>query len=523
MGFISELAKAAALQKASFPGANQGRETWRQIFGTDKETSRDRPKPTPESYDSNISSANSIKRLLVAMRSNAPGGWSDDRYTQSQKFTGVTYVAVHRISQQLQQAEFQVFEKDPDAPDGKRPIDRHHPSYALVELLEKPNPEDSFGDLMYQWSLQRRLTGSALTWMVPNKLEKPMELYPIPTAMAIPMPVMQGEFPYGYYQVQPVYPYGPFSSYPTPISAVGARIPSNWMMKFKYHHPLLRYDGYSPLTALRLQLDELESIDRSRWYLAKRKINPSAVLDMSEMEGQDPLPEEEIDRLHAEFEAQLMGPENQGRLFVPPPGTKLQAWDGDKDIQDKEGWGQLLDFSLGGGFGITKPAAGMVEDSSYSTLFATMKQLNLITLDPDCSYIGAKLTRFLAPFYGENLIVEVRCKRIDDPEIKGNKLKMLMDAKAITKNEVRQELEMPMTQEEWGEEIAGLDTAEQAEAEKDVAQADKFQMQANEDGGDEDQEKKEIEKSRPTPGKLSQGALGPRKFLNGFHRNGVHR
>src|SRR5260370_35899679 len=107
------------------------------------------------------------------------------------------------------------------------------------------------------------LMGKALTWMVPNKLKTPMELYSIPTAIAIPQPAINPDFPDGYYRIQPIYPYGPFSSYPTPATAVGAPIPAQWMLRVKYPHPLLRYDGYSPMTVLRLQQDEIESIDRS--------------------------------------------------------------------------------------------------------------------------------------------------------------------------------------------------------------------------------------------------------------------
>jgi hypothetical protein len=65
----------------------------------------------------------SFVRLLEAMRSNAPGGWTDDRYEQTLRhFVGISYVAIHRLCTQLSRAEFQVFHEDPDHPDGRRPV-----------------------------------------------------------------------------------------------------------------------------------------------------------------------------------------------------------------------------------------------------------------------------------------------------------------------------------------------------------------------------------------------------------------
>lgn len=417
---------------------------------------------------------------------------------------------LHRCGEQYAQSEFQVMEKDDAHPDGKKQVGKGHPGYGLVELLEKPNSTDSFGDWMYNCSLQMGLTGKALTLMVPNMLgDKIIELYSIPTATAIPQPQMNADYPEGYYRIQPLYPYGPFSSYPTPSTAVGAPIGAQWMMEFKYPHPLLRYDGYSPLTALRLHLDEIESMDRSRWYKMLRTVDPDAVLSFDEMEGMQPLPEPEIERMRVEFANQFQGPENAGRLFVTPPGGKLDPWGSPpKDMEYQAGWEQLTSFAMAG-FGITKPAAGMVEDSSYSTLFATLKQLHLLTLQPQCNRIAAQLTRRLAPFFGKDLIVEIRCPRIDDHDVANGQMNVLISGKAITKNELRKKMGLSATKEEWGEEIAGAE-AKQA-----------GWMEAPQIPGQEQlprEEPMEVTQSRPNPGNLSVGALGPRKVLNGFRR-----
>jgi phage portal protein BeeE len=532
MGFISGLISA---QKSTPPiqrAHEASRNLWRETFGLQATLKEDgnRQAPVPGgSYGRSLATNSaSFKRLLEAFRSRAPGGWSDERWEQSRHFTGIQYVAIHRLCEQFQQGEFQVFKKDENAPDGRRPITKYDlpengrqaRPYDLVELLEKPNVEDSFGDLMYRWLQQMSLTGSALTWMVPNVLGAPYELYSIPTALAIPQPVVNPDYPDGYYRIQPVYPYGPFSSYPTPSSAVGAAIPAQWMLKFKYPHPFLRYDGYSPQTALRDHIDLVEQIDRSRHYGMRRSINPSAVLNFEEMEGAVPLPEEEIDRIRAEFEASHQGPENSGQLYVSPPGGKLEQWGSRPiDMDYPRGWDQLVSFVLGG-FGITKPAAGMIDDSSYSTLFATMKQLYWQTLEPMCYRISSQLTRTLAPFFGDDLIVEVRCKRIDDHEVKNVRLNLLLQAKAMTKNELRKELEMPLTPEDWGSEIAGMvDEGEMQTAGKTGGTG---VVSEDGDGAAGHQEAMRllpsvISASRPDPGAMGLGSMG------GFDQSGIDR
>lgn len=539
MGFISQLAQGKA---GLTPISRRGQETWRQIFGTSKEDGgkeprRNQPKQSVApggSYGrSSISGGVAYKHLLEAMRSKAPGGWTDDRYEQSRHFVGMAYVAIHRKCTQLQQAEFQVFRKDKHSQDGKVPVEEEDPPegdrlckpYDLVKLLEKPNNQDSFGKWMYRLGQQKSLTGQGLTWIVPNQLGNPVELYCVPTALAIPQPAVNPDYPNGYYRIQPLYPYGPFSNYPTPTTSVGAAIPAEWMMRMLYPHPLLRYEGYSPMTAMRLHLDELESMDRSRWYSMKRTFRPNAALNFKEMEGAQPLPESEIERIHAEWENEWQGPENVGRIIVGTPGADLELLGTSPiDMDYQQGWDQLCSFILGG-FGITKPAAGMVEDSSYSTLFATLKQLNLITLDPEVDDVAADITRYIAPYFGDDLIVEIRCKRIDDHDVNFSKVDKLTNLKGMPKKVIEVALKLldipiedGMVEElsKAGEQeggapggMPGMPGAEQpAEGgpeelgQEALAPAD--EVEANPE---------EVEEERPNPGNLSQGALGPRKSL----------
>lgn len=504
------------------------RATWRDVFGRAANLKEDglappAAAPDPNRRRSTASSANAFKMLLAAYQSASPGGWSEDRWEQSRHYVGITYVAVHRCAEQFQQGEFQVYVKDPSTPDGRRPVTPEDPPqagrrcrpYELVQLLENPNRQDSFGSLLYQFFMQMSLTGTFLNWLVPNEYGYPMEMYPVPTALAVPGPATQPDFPQGYWRIQPVYPYGPFSSYPTPMSAAGATIPAEWVMRVKYEHPYLRYDGYSPLTALRYHVDLVEMIDRSRHYSMRRSIQPSAVLSFEGAEEAQPLPEEEIERIRSEFEQSHQGPENAGNIFVTPPGGKLDQWGvRPAEMDYRNGWDQIVSFVLGG-YGITKPAAGMIEDASYSTLFATMKQLYWQTLDPLCSRISSSLTKHLAPYFGDNLQVVVNAKRIDDHDVKLAKLGMLASSAALTVNELRKELDMPATPEPWGAERVGMPAGPGFPPLSNPLGL--VQKPGPGPGGLEEEHlqdasrllPQEVSNSRPTPGAAGDGALGP--------------
>lgn len=505
--------------KAVSPSSDRGSSMWREIFGTPKERATPYGKqPVPGgSWGRSVASGDaSFKRLLQAMRSMAPGGWSDDRWEQTRRFVTITYLALHRSGEILSESEFQVFQKDDNNAEGKVPVKKGSDGWKLIQLLEKPNDDDSFGDLLYSWNLQEGLTGMALTWMVPNEMGRPFELYPIPTAIAIPQPAINPDYPDGYWRIQPIYPYGPFSSYPTPTSAVGAAIPAQWMMRFRKIHPLLRYDGYSPLTALNQPLDTIQAMDKSRWYAMKRTFRPDVVLNMSEMEGAQPLLSEEIERIRVEIENTFQSPENVGKLFVATPGASIEEF-GTRpaDMDYQSGWDQLTSFALAA-FGITKPAAGMIDEASYASLYATMKQLYWQTLNPLVSKFARKLTRHLAPFFGDDLIVEIRCKRIDDHDVKFQKCEKLMAAKAITKGEFRKEMDFPLFGDERDDEIAG-----EGGEEEQMQQQQMMQQQQGVPPDDERDEPLAIQQSQPKPGKLSVGSLGPRlKYLNGHNGRG---
>lgn len=218
---------------------------------------------------------------------------------------------VNLIASQMVGCRVSVFQND-------KKVNNNHPLY---KFLLNPNKNDTFDELMYQWSSQLDLTGTSLIWMISNTLGIPVELRSIPTALAIPQPSTTDNYPNGFYRIQPIYPYGTWENISVhPITI----IPAEWMLKF------------------------VSSFDNG---------------------GLCP-------------------------LLAPRSFT------------------------------------------TYDSIEFYHKQIRLLVVQPRCNYIAAKLTRHLAPFFGENLRIEIIAPKLDSEAQK--EIELLVNCRAITKNELRE-------------------------------------------------------------------------------------
>jgi hypothetical protein len=68
-----------------------------------------------------------------------------------------------------------------------------------------------------------------------------------------------------------------------------------------------------------------------------------------------------------------MASTNRLEEYTDTEGTELKLVENRlRDMEFRDGWEQLVSFVHSAGFGVSRPAAGMVETSSYSVLFATL-------------------------------------------------------------------------------------------------------------------------------------------------------
>ncbi len=411
--------------------------------------------------------------LLGGMRSGAPGQWSDNRYEQARHFLGVAFTAIRAfcdgmasvlpaITTSLPSRDEQKAKRSKggktrasgtSAPLGKESRRPVRPDYPLVGLLENPNPQDTLPDLLYEISLQRRLTSSALLWEVPDKRNIPCELYVIPAALATALP-RSAQYPNGAWRVSPLQPSGPFAILPGPVTAGGAVIPAEQITQLKSKHPLYRYDGYSPLSADAVQLDILEMIDLSRWSAFHQGVTPSAVLEVDPVKGAN-IKQADLNALQARLDEKYAGSANYGKLMVLLGGMALKPWGvAAGEIGFENGWAQIRDFVLSL-LGVPKGVVGITEATNYSTLYAALKTFYLLTLRPECQVLGAHLTKFLAWRFHRSLRIDFELPALDDPQLLETQLANDLRARARTRNEWRALRNLPPLPGDVGEELVG--------------------------------------------------------------------
>jgi hypothetical protein len=180
------------------------------------------------------------------------------------------------------------------------PVRKDRPGWGLVKLLENPNPEQTFYDLVDDTKDQMWNTGIALIWMPHNSVGIPNELHVLPTNWCIPHPA-SADYPDGCYKIKPDFPF----AFP---DLTGIAVSAENMIRVTYLYPKIHYCGFRPRETMQ-QLTLIESIPM--------KEKTSMVL-----------PQDEIDKIRKEMESTFQGAENQGRFYIATPGVGVEPWSG---------------------------------------------------------------------------------------------------------------------------------------------------------------------------------------------------
>lgn len=391
---------------------------------------------------------NDVQRLLIALRSHSPGPWTANLMELSRHFTSAVYIAVNTLATHASRSTFHVFERtdDPNVPGGEIELPWTDPVH---ELIENPNPEDTFADVMYQSVQQLSLTGMSLTWVVPGG-SGPAEFYNLPTANCWPLTAGTYDpkrYPHGGYRVIP-YTYGMISASPQ-ATAAGAIIPAEQVMRLKNPHPFLRYDGYAVLTAMGHHVDTFEAIGTSRFATMRQGAEQSLQLKATSQLSQDP-DEPTLARTRKQLELLYAGPENANKIVIPPAGWEFsQISTTPKDMAWTEGFMQLLDFVLAS-FGVPKAVAGLQDSSSYATLYASLRAFGYFSLGPIVGRIEARMNKdMIRPAYGREFGVRLVPPEFRDEQLEVNQLSNDLKSGAITYEEYRTRRKWSAIKEPW--------------------------------------------------------------------------
>lgn len=398
--------------------------------------------------------------FLDLLRRDPPGASAGNRYLQSLKFKGVPYQAIRAIMDLAGGANYQVLKKKrrprgkatfgpgnavakamPGSPAEGRdedyvPVDDD--AHPVAKLVCRPNPTDTFGELVAKLVLQNRLTGVGPLWAVPNAQHKPVELWPLKTALAYPLYQMSRQYPNGAWRITPQS--GGMWSAGLPYGlGVGAVLPGEEVERFMDPHPLLDFDGYSPLDGGAEQLDVLEAIDESRKSAMDNGLQLDAVLWVPG------LLQEKADQIERRIRERAAGSKKARNFMIFSPDAGL----GDKadlktfgtsprDMDYDKGWEQMVKYVLAL-FGVSAGVVGLSEAGGYSQLYAEIRQFHhrqASFFDRLGSWFTRVLCRPWESFRGEYKL-NVRLPDADDPELKEQQLSLDAKSGAVTVNELR--------------------------------------------------------------------------------------
>ena len=396
---------------------------------------------------------------LEALRRNPPGQWGADRWEQVNHFRDIIYVAGRRVMSLFFAATYTpARRKRPrrgkttfgpggtvaksvgrSAREGRdedyTPIDDcDHPLYRLAT---RPNPHESMGRVTAKGILQYLLTGVYPAWCVPNANGRPVELYPLRTPFLYPQPPSP-QYPRGAWRVTAT-GQGWMTNLPFGASA-GTVLPGEEVARLLNPHPIIDYDGFSPLTAGGVQLDVLQSIDESRKSAMDSGLNLDAVMLVPGGE------QATLDRLSAQMTEKAGGARNHRKFvalatqdFGAGGKTALETLGtAPKDMDYPQGWEQMTKFALAL-FGVPPAVAGLTPTGGNAELFAARRQF----LDQQSGLVGEVgdfYTRCLADPYSSfpgEYVLQVKPQPVDDHEFRETQVKRRIDADLVTYNEAR--------------------------------------------------------------------------------------
>jgi len=341
-----------------------------------------------------------VAAFLQGQRHPPPGAWTDNRLAQAQHYTGAIYLALSAISEALASAAVWVEQrrarKSFTGPAGAGDDEDYIPlgDHPLSEIVQFPNPHESFPSILGYLALQWGLTGNAPVWFVPGAHHgRPVELYPLPEAVLQPIAGPTPDEPDGAWLVQPYYPTGWAWTYGTltqrfPRSVV---LSGREVRKLRAPHPLIRNDGYSPLTACGVQFDILEAIDHSRHAAMLQGAQLGTIVSIAGMS------QDQLDQAEQTFRQRYAGPHNARTvLFVsPPPGTPgdgfrvEQVGESSREMDYANSWEQATKFVLAT-FGVPPAIAGLQATTGYAEFYAAQIQFH---------YRISQLARRMADFF----------------------------------------------------------------------------------------------------------------------------
>jgi len=386
--------------------------------------------------------------VLRALAGGTPGSWSSDHRKESEQFHHWNGVAIHQLCLQALQADVMVYQDASPATKRKRRTkayttqdeSREMPeTHELVKLLKRPNHWESGGRFRYRCVQQLQLTGKCIIWNVPNvggrldaSMRRTVMRLVIPTAIATPVQPTN-DMPQGGWRIQPTWSHwaadaqGFVEMFGGVTYAFGKVIPYEQTQVIDWPHPLYVDDCASPTSRGARWIDGDTQVGIAQWSQLKNGADPSLAIDVSTSVDWNP----ELAERYAELIAQKYGgPDKVGKVMLLQGKAQVLSTT-PRDMVYGEAFNQYRDAIM------ALHGAPKIDADTYASYHAKMKQFVELAVQPILTLFAEEDTERLAPEFGTGLTVEIEAKKVNDPELLNAEIATDVNAKAITKNEIR--------------------------------------------------------------------------------------
>jgi HK97 family phage portal protein len=272
--------------------------------------------------------------------------------------------------------------------------------HPLKSLIERPNPLQAQSQFFESVLSSYMISGNSYIESVkPSPTRPPMELYQLRPDRVKIVPAKNG-FPSQYvYEAngnKVVYPVD-FVKMTSPVLHV------------KTFNPLNDWYGMSPLEAAILSLDQMNSANKWNLSTLQNSATPSGVLTVepSDVNPGGTLTTEQFDKLKADIEERYSGHNNTGRPMLLEGGmkwTQMSLSPKDMDFLNSK---NVTARDIASVFGVPPLLLNISGDNTYSNFKEARLSLYEETVIPIMSLFVDELNRWLTPYYGEDLSLEM--------------------------------------------------------------------------------------------------------------------
>jgi HK97 family phage portal protein len=290
------------------------------------------------------------------------------------------YACITHIAHNIASVPWIVYK---DGYEGRDEVDSH----PILDLLERPNPMQSWPAFMDNFVTDLMLSGNVFLFRAGPENKPPQELYLLrPDRMSI-LPGDKYTPILGY-----VFDGGNFQMY----------YPADLICHIKFYNPTNEWYGMSPLLAAIVSVRTNNEVQRWNFSLLRNMARPPAAITVPEV-----LDEEQYQRLRIMIEEMYAGPGNAGRPLILENGVDWKPLALTPNEMNWQATSKLTANEIATVLGVPADLIGANPTRSVgSTVQESRKAFYLETLLPLLDRIKAELNNWLGPLYPDHPTID---------------------------------------------------------------------------------------------------------------------